>query len=76
MADQRLLVLLRLLKQRGKASPSDGHQSNERSRIPKLLITGSEQPSAEPEQCGTASGDAPRLDMLFQESGPAILQRG
>lgn len=76
MPDQRLLMLFRLPKQRGKASPSNGHQSNERSRIPKLLIIGSEQPPAEPEQCGTACSDASRLNMLIQECGPAILQLG
>ena len=74
MPDQRTLIIPRIGQQVGTAAPAHGDQRGERTRIPEFFVIGTEQPSTKPEQCRAAIGDAPRLDLLFKERCPAVLQ--
>jgi hypothetical protein len=74
MSDQRTLMIPRVDQQVATATPAHGNQRGKRTRIPEFFIIATQQPSTKPEQCRAAIGDAPRLDLLFEERCPAVLQ--
>lgn len=76
MPDQKALTFPRLFQQLGNSPPAHGDQSYKRTRISEALVIDTEQPSAKPEQFRAPIGDPLRLNLLFQESCPTVLQRG
>ena len=64
----------RVVQQVGKPSPAYGDQRHERARIPKLFVLSPEQSPPQPEQCRATLGDALRLNLLFEERCPAVLE--